>query len=54
MSQSLLLSEASRGLGQRQHRQGGYLLFWHRESRPGVGDKAAQGQRAASAKYEAE
>jgi DNA invertase Pin-like site-specific DNA recombinase len=45
MSRSLLLPEASRGLGHRQHRQGGCLLLWHRDSRPGFGDKAAQGQR---------
>src|SRR2546428_9097064 len=45
MSLSLWLPAASRGLGQRQHRQERCLLLWHRDSRPGFGDKAAQGQR---------
>src|SRR5262249_31686513 len=43
MSLSLLLPAASRGLGQRRHRQGWCLLRRHRW--PGFGDEAAQGQR---------
>ena len=45
MSLSLLLPAASRGLGQRPHRQGWGLLLRHRHRWPGFGDKAAQGQR---------
>ena len=45
MSLSFLLPEVSRGLEQRQHRQGGGLLLWHWHRRPGFGDEAAHGQR---------
>ena len=45
MSWSLRPPEASRGLGQRQLRQGWGCLLWHRDRRPGCGDEAAQGQR---------
>src|SRR6266705_5712996 len=45
MPLSLLPPEASRGLGYREHRQGGGLLLRHRRRRPGFGDEAAQRQR---------
>ena len=43
MSLSFLLPEVSRGLEQRQHRQGGGLLLRHWHRRPGFGDKRPMG-----------
>src|SRR5262249_40932772 len=45
VSLSLLLSTASRGLGQRPHPQGGGLLLRLRHRWPGFRDEAAQRQR---------
>src|SRR5262249_57324731 len=45
MSLSLLPPAASRGLGQRQPRQGWGRLLRRRDRRPGFGDEAALGQR---------
>src|SRR4029434_2725840 len=45
MSLSLLPPETSRGLGQRQPRQGWGRLLRHRDRWPGFRDEAAQGQR---------
>src|SRR5262249_16804985 len=45
MPLSLLPPEASRGLGQRQHRQGCGLLLRHWHRWPGFRDEAAQRQR---------
>src|SRR5262249_6745276 len=48
MSLSLLLPAVSRGLGQRQPRQGGCLLRRHRHNRPGFGDEVPHGQWGAA------
>src|SRR4029450_12512997 len=45
MSLSLLPPETSRGLGQRQPRQGWGRLLRHRDRCPGFRDEAARGQR---------